>query len=102
MRLIAILAALLLAAPALAQQSVMPVPLVGTGAGLDSAPTQSGNSGVAATGAASFYGASITLTTSNTAQLVYLVPPGHYVRLVSTVAGTGTTAIVSQVELTLG
>lgn len=38
------------------------------------------------------------LTTSNTAPICYIVPVGHYVRLVSTVSGTGTTAIVSQVE----
>jgi hypothetical protein len=30
-----------------------------------------------------------------------VVPAGHWVKLVSTVAGTGTTAIVSQVEETL-
>jgi hypothetical protein len=44
---------------------------------------------------------SIALTTSNTAQLSYVVPAGHWVRLVSTVSGTGSTAIVSQVEETL-
>ena len=43
----------------------------------------------------------IALTTSNTAQLSYVVPAGHWVRLVSTVSGTGSTAIVSQVEETL-
>lgn len=40
----------------------------------------------------------IALTTSNTAQLSYVVPAGHWVRLASTVSGTGSTAIVSQVE----
>lgn len=45
---------------------------------------------------------SLALTTSNTAPLTYLVPAGHWVRLVSTVTGTGTTAIVSQVETVLG
>ncbi len=44
---------------------------------------------------------SIALTTSNTAQLSYIVPAGHWVRLASTVSGTGSTAIVSQVEETL-
>lgn len=45
---------------------------------------------------------SIALTTSNTAALTYLVPAGHYVRLVSTVTGTGMTAIISQTEEALG
>jgi hypothetical protein len=45
---------------------------------------------------------SIALTTSNTAPLIYIVPPGHYVRLVSTVSGTGATSITSQTEETLG
>lgn len=44
---------------------------------------------------------SIALTTSNTAQVSYVVPAGHWVRLVSTISGTGTTAIISQVEETL-
>ncbi len=44
----------------------------------------------------------IALTTSNTAPLTYLVPPGHYVRLVSTTAGTGSTSIISQTEEALG
>ncbi len=44
----------------------------------------------------------IALTTSNETLLAYIVPPGHYVRLVSTVSGTGSTAIVAQVEETLG
>lgn len=45
---------------------------------------------------------SIALTTSNTAALTYLVPAGHYVRLVSTITGAGTTAIISQTEEALG
>lgn len=44
----------------------------------------------------------IAITTANTATLTYLVPPNHYVLLKSTVAGTGATSIVSQVEETLG
>ncbi|UYW34471.1 hypothetical protein [Methylorubrum extorquens] len=44
---------------------------------------------------------SVALTTSNTAPISYIVPAGHWVRLVSTVSGTGSTAIVSQVEATL-
>ncbi len=44
---------------------------------------------------------SIALTTSNTAQLSYIVPAGHWVRLVESKSGTGSTAIVSQVEETL-
>lgn len=53
--------------------------------------------------ASSGVGVSVTLalTTSNTAQLSYVVPAGHWVRLVSSVSGTGMTAIVSQVEATL-
>lgn len=42
------------------------------------------------------------LTTANTAPLSYIVPPGHYARLVPTVSGTGSTSIVSQVEEILG
>lgn len=45
---------------------------------------------------------SLALTTSNTAPLAYIVPAGHFVRLVSTVVGTGSTSIVSQVEEVLG
>ncbi len=54
--------------------------------------------------ASSGVGVSVTLalTTTNTAPLTYIVPPGHYVRLVSTVVGTGATSIASQVEQTLG
>lgn len=44
----------------------------------------------------------IALTTANEASLDYIVPPGHYVRLVSTVTGTGATSIVAQTEETLG
>lgn len=40
----------------------------------------------------------IAITTSNTASLSYLVPPGHNVRLVSTVSGTATNTIVAQTE----
>lgn len=43
----------------------------------------------------------VALTTSNTASVSYIVPAGHWVRLVSTVSGTGSTAIVSQFEETL-
>lgn len=45
---------------------------------------------------------SIALTTSNTAPLSYIVPPGHFVRLVSTITGTGSTSLVSQTEEVLG
>jgi len=44
----------------------------------------------------------IAITTANTAQLSYLVPPGHYVRLVSTVTGTGATSIIRQTEEAFG
>lgn len=44
----------------------------------------------------------IAMTTSNTAPLSYIVPAGHYVRLVSSVTGTGAVSIVSQVEEVLG
>lgn len=45
---------------------------------------------------------SVALTTSNTAPLDYLVPPGHYVLLKQTIAGTGQASIVSQTETALG
>lgn len=44
----------------------------------------------------------IALTTSNTAALRYLVPPGHFVLLKQTVAGTGTASLVAQTEEVLG
>lgn len=44
----------------------------------------------------------VALTTSNTAVLTYMVPAGHYVKLTSTITGTGTATIVSQTEITLG
>lgn len=44
----------------------------------------------------------IALTTANEASLTYLVPAGHYVRMVSTVTGTGAASIVAQCEETLG
>lgn len=42
------------------------------------------------------------LTTGQTIPLDYIVPPGHYVRLVSTIVGTATAAIAAQTEETLG
>lgn len=44
----------------------------------------------------------IAITTVNTYPLTYLVPTGHYVKLVSTVSGTATKSIASQTEETLG
>ena len=44
----------------------------------------------------------IAITTSNTATLTYLVPAGHYVRLVETKTGTSSTSIISQTEVVLG
>lgn len=44
----------------------------------------------------------IALTQSNVASLTYLVPAGHYVRLVQSVTGTGQAAIISQTEEVLG
>lgn len=44
----------------------------------------------------------IAITTGNTYPLTYLVPPGHYVKLVSTSSGTATKSIASQTEETLG
>lgn len=44
----------------------------------------------------------IAITTSNTAPLSYIVPPSHYVRLVSSTTGTASTSIISQVEEALG
>lgn len=44
----------------------------------------------------------IAITTSNTAPLDYIVPAGHYVKLVSTVTGTAATSIISQTEEALG
>lgn len=54
--------------------------------------------------ASSGVGVTVTLamTTSNTAQLTYLVPAGHYVRLVQSGTGTFTNAIVTQTEEVLG
>ncbi|MGX7706321.1 hypothetical protein [Methylobacterium sp. Gmos1] len=53
--------------------------------------------------ATSGVGVSVTLalTTSNTAAVAYVVPAGHYVRLVSTVSGSGTATIIAQTEETL-
>lgn len=45
---------------------------------------------------------SIAITTSNTALLTYIVPAGHYVRLAQSVSGTGSVALVAQVEQPLG
>ena len=42
------------------------------------------------------------LTTSNTAALRYIVPPGHFVLLQQTISGTGTASIVAQTEEVLG
>jgi Collagen triple helix repeat (20 copies) len=54
--------------------------------------------------ATSGVGASVTiaLTTSNTAALRYIVPPGHYVLLQQTTSGTGAASIVAQTEEVLG
>jgi hypothetical protein len=54
--------------------------------------------------ATSGVGVSVTLalTTSNTAALRYIAPPGHYVLLQQTITGTGAASIVSQVEEVLG
>jgi hypothetical protein len=47
-------------------------------------------------------GGGVALTTSNTAALTYLVPAGHYVRIVSSISGTGSVSLAEQVEVTLG
>lgn len=54
--------------------------------------------------ASSAVGVSVTLqlTTGNVLSLRYIVPAGHYVRLVSSTTGTGSATIVNQVEETLG
>lgn len=44
----------------------------------------------------------VQITTSNTTPLDYIAPAGHFVRLVSTVTGTGATSIVTQTEEALG
>lgn len=44
----------------------------------------------------------IAITQQQTVPLGYIVPPGHYVRLVATTSGTASNAIASQVEETLG
>lgn len=44
----------------------------------------------------------VAITTSNTAPVSYLVPPGHFVRLASTTTGTAATSIASQVEEVIG
>lgn len=60
-RLIALALSLLMPFEATAQSTVMPVPLVGTGAGLQTAMRGGASGGVVIEGAASFYGATITL-----------------------------------------
>lgn len=45
---------------------------------------------------------SLQLTTSNTAPLSYIVPPGHYVLLQASGSGTHAESIVSQCEEALG
>lgn len=45
---------------------------------------------------------SLQLTTSNAIPLCYLVPAGHYVKLVSSTTGTASVSIVSQTEEVLG
>jgi len=62
-RYILALAAFLLPIPAIAQSLVMPVPLVGMDAGLQTVETQSAASGVPLTGPTSFYGLTVTLIT---------------------------------------
>lgn len=54
--------------------------------------------------AGSSVGVSVTIqiTTSNTVEVSGIIPAGHYVRLVSTVTGTGSASIVAQTEVTLG
>lgn len=54
--------------------------------------------------ATSGVGVSVTLalTTSNTAALRYIVPPGHWVLLQQTISGTGAASIVAQTEEVLG
>lgn len=54
----------LLALPASAQQSVMPVPLKGTGAGLQRVNFDDVSGGVAFTGPVSFYGVTVSLANS--------------------------------------
>jgi hypothetical protein len=44
----------------------------------------------------------IALTTSNTTPLLYLVPAGHFVRLVASGTGTHSESIISQTEEVLG
>lgn len=44
----------------------------------------------------------VAITTSNTTPLSYICPPTHYVRLVSSTAGTASTSIITQTEETLG
>jgi hypothetical protein len=54
--------------------------------------------------ASSGVGLSVTIqiTTSNTAALRYLVPPGHFVLLQQAIVGTGTASIVAQTEEAIG
>lgn len=44
----------------------------------------------------------LALTTGNTIPVTYIVPAGHYVRLVSTTTGTGSASIAAQAEEALG
>lgn len=67
----------------------------------DSAATPTTVRGTASAGVNLALGVAITFTNSQTCQLSYLVPPGHNVRLVSSVVGTPTISIVSQVEVVI-
>lgn len=44
----------------------------------------------------------VAITTTNTAPLDYICPPGHYVLLTSSTSGTASAAIVTQTEEALG
>lgn len=44
----------------------------------------------------------VQITNSQTIPLDYIVPPGHYVKLLSATTGTASTSIASQTEETLG
>ncbi len=46
-------------------------------------------------------GVTIGFTNSQRATLIYIVPPGHNVRLNTTITGTATATLVNQTEITI-
>lgn len=68
----------------------------------DSATTPTTLRATAAIGSGVGVTVTLALTTTNTIPVCYMVPAGHYVRLVSSTSGTGSATIAAQTEETLG